>query len=233
MKLSIVIPCYNEEKNIPFIYNTLKNIINDNIEIILVNNGSTDNSQEVLESLCKNNDSFKICHVPVNKGYGYGILQGLNSATGSILAWTHADLQTDPADIITAYNKYYSSNFNDDFIVKGKRKNRRFSEAFFTFGMQIITFIFIKVYMDDINAQPKIFTRNFYEIYIKDRAPHDFSLDLFLLYTAKKNNYSIKTIPVFFKKRLYGEAKGGGSFKTRIKLIKRTFNYIRQLSKTI
>ena len=48
MKVLIIIPAYNEEKNIPFIYNTLKNIINDNIEIILVNNGSTDNSLKIL-----------------------------------------------------------------------------------------------------------------------------------------------------------------------------------------
>lgn len=233
MKLSVIIPCYNEEKNIPFIFETLSKIVNDNIEIILVNNGSTDNSQEILQALCSNNQSFKICHVPVNQGYGYGILQGLNMATGEILAWTHADLQTDPEDIIIAYNKYYSSTFTDNFIVKGKRKNRRFSEAFFTFGMQIIAFLFLKVYMDDINAQPKIFSRNFYETYIKNKAPYDFSLDLFLLYTAKTNNYFIKTLPVFFKKRLYGEAKGGGSFKTRIKLIKRTFSYIKQLSKSI
>lgn len=67
MKLSIVIPCYNEEKNIPFIYNTLKNIINDNIEIILVNNGSTDNSQEVLESLCKIMILLKYVMFPLTK----------------------------------------------------------------------------------------------------------------------------------------------------------------------
>lgn len=233
MKLSIIIPCYNEEKNIPFIYNTLNNVIDENIEIILVNNGSTDNSQKIMESLCSNNSAFKICHVKKNQGYGYGIIQGLEIATGSILAWTHADLQTDPIDIITAYNKYFHSSFIDNFIVKGKRRNRRISEAFFTFGMQIVAFFYLGVYIDDINAQPKIFTRNFYEKYIKNKAPYDFSLDLFLLYTAKKNNYSIKTVPVIFKKRLYGEAKGGGSLKTRIKLIKRTFSYIRQLSKSI
>lgn len=233
MKLSIVIPCYNEEKNIPFIFETLNKIIDDNTEIILVNNGSTDGSQNVMQSVCNNSSSFKICNVEVNQGYGYGILQGLDIATGDILAWTHADLQTDPADIITAYKKYYSNSFEDSFIVKGKRKNRRLMEAFFTFGMQIIAFLYLKVYMDDINAQPKMFTRSFYENFIKNKAPYDFSLDLFLLYTAKKNHYCIKTIPVFFNKRVYGEAKGGGSFKTRIKLIKRTFSYIKQLSKSI
>ena len=50
MKLSIVIPCYNEEKNIPFLLKKFSEIIsNEDLEVILVNNGSTDNSQKVLE----------------------------------------------------------------------------------------------------------------------------------------------------------------------------------------
>lgn len=237
MKLSIIIPCYNEEKNIPLIFERLQGCIQDknNIEVVLVNNGSTDNTKEVLENILQvnNNTNFVVCDVPVNQGYGYGIMQGLNQATGDILSWTHADMQTDPQDVITAFNKFYTDGYIDNFIVKGKRKNRRLIEAFFTFGMQIIAFLYLKKYMDDINAQPKIFSRAFFESCLKNKAPNDFSLDLFLLYTALNNSYSIKTIPVFFNKRIHGEAKGGGSFKTRIKLIKRTFAYIKELSKSL
>ena len=51
MKMSIVIPCYNEEENIPIILDKFDSILeNEDIEIILVNNGSTDNSDEVLKS---------------------------------------------------------------------------------------------------------------------------------------------------------------------------------------
>lgn len=237
MKLSIIIPCYNEEKNIPLIFERLQGCIQDktNIEVVLVNNGSTDNTKEVLENILQvnNNTNFVVCDVPVNQGYGYGIMQGLNQATGDILSWTHADMQTDPQDVITAFNQFYTDGYIDNFIVKGKRKNRRLIEAFFTFGMQIIAFLYLKKYMDDINAQPKMFSRAFFESYLKNKAPNDFSLDLFLLYTALNNSYSIKTIPVFFNKRIHGEAKGGGSFKTRIKLIKRTFAYIKELSKSL
>lgn len=237
MKLSIIIPCYNEEKNIPLIFERLQGCIKDknNIEVVLVNNGSTDNTKEVLENILQvnNNTNVVVCDVPVNQGYGYGIMQGLNQATGDILSWTHADMQTDPQDVITAFNKFYTDGYIDNFIVKGKRKNRRLIEAFFTFGMQIIAFLYLKKYMDDINAQPKMFSRAFFESYLKNKAPNDFSLDLFLLYTALNNSYSIKTIPVFFNKRIHGEAKGGGSFKTRIKLIKRTFAYIKELSKSL
>ena len=52
MKMSIIIPCYNEEENIPIILDKFDNILtNEDIEIILVNNGSTDSSEEVLRRL--------------------------------------------------------------------------------------------------------------------------------------------------------------------------------------
>jgi len=52
-----------------------------------------------------------------------------------------------------------------------------------------------------------------------------------LLYKAKKMNYSIIDFPVFFNKRLFGEAKGGGSIRTKIKLSIRTFTYILESKK--
>ena len=66
--------------------------------------------------------------------------------------------------------------------------------------------------------------------HLKKDYPLDFSLDLYALYQAKANGYEIKTLPVYFKKRLYGEAKGGGGgWKSRMQLIKRTFKYIFKL----
>lgn len=221
VELSIIVPCYNEQQNIPLIVEHFKKIVNTrkDIEIILVNNGSTDKSH--IEFAKLKHENFKIVELPQNKGYGYGITAGLNEASGKLLSWTHADMQTNPLDVIKALDAY-----EENCIVKGKRKNRRLIESFFTFGMQIVVFFAIKTYLDDINAQPKLFSRSFYYNHIKERAPHDFSLDLFLLLKAKQNNFKIKTIPVFFNKRIHGEAKGGGSFKTRLKLIKRTLQYV-------
>ncbi|MEA2020027.1 MAG: glycosyltransferase, partial [Campylobacterota bacterium] len=52
MKLSIVVPCYNEERNIPLILEKFQSVINrDDVEVLLVNNGSTDNSQTIFDEL--------------------------------------------------------------------------------------------------------------------------------------------------------------------------------------
>ena len=232
----MVIPAYNEEKNIPLIFSRLRETFGNraDVEVVLVNNGSTDSSADIIAAEMKKPGTgfFKVTHVPVNQGYGYGILQGLNDAGGDVLAWTHADMQTDPVDVLRAFDLYASAS-DERVIVKGKRKNRRLLETIFTFGMQLVASIALKTALDDINAQPKLFSRAFYETYIKKSAPHDFSLDLYLLYRARKVGYPVLEVPVVFAKRLHGEAKGGGSWKTRIKLIKRTFHYIFELRKKL
>jgi len=226
--LSVIVPCYNEAENISIIVEKFTQAIpyNSNTEIILVDNGSTDNSEQLIKIAVTNNPqyNFKLVSVKQNRGYGHGILAGLNAASGTTLAWTHADLQTEPSDVFRAYRFYKSIN-NSSTLVKGHRKNRKFSELVFSFGMQIIASIMLKTWITEINAQPKIFSHDFYIKHIKDNAPHDFSLDLYLLFQAKKHG-EIKTIDVDFKKRIHGEAKGGGSLKTRIKLISRTLYYI-------
>lgn len=233
--LSIVIPCYNEEKNIPLIFEKIQHLVSNRIdtEIILVNNGSTDNSKEVLSNLVAGNKNIKVCDIPVNKGYGYGILQGLLQTNGNILAWTHADMQTDPMDILTAYDLYIESlkNSESDIFIKGKRMNRNKFDDFFTWGMQIIASILLNERLDDINAQPKLFSRKFYKS-IADNAPYDFSLDLYFLYHAQKT-IGITEIPVIFANREFGEAKGGGTLRGKYKLILRTMKYMIELRKNL
>ena len=101
MKLSIIIPCYNESKNIPLILEKFESVIKrDDVEVILVNNGSTDNSQMVLDELLPKYPFSKVVKVEVNQGYGFGITSGLCEAKGEFIGYTHADMQTDPADAL-------------------------------------------------------------------------------------------------------------------------------------
>ena len=235
VKLSIVIPCFNEAENISILLRKFQEVIKtfkDEIEVIIIDGASTDGTTEILKKAIHNisSKSFKLVTMESQNGYGYDISYGLNIAKGKVLCWSHADLQTDPEDIIKAYNLFHEQE--QEVIVKGKRKKRPLLDTLFTFGMQIFAWLKLGVYIDDINAQPKMFSKKFFNQYIKEKAPHDFSLDLFLLYTAKKQKLKIIDFPVLFKKRLYGEAKGGGGgWKNKIKLIKRTFYYISKLKR--
>ena len=236
-QLSIVIPCFNEAQNITKVLQKLKNLLNQKsflTEVLIVDGGSTDQTPKELQEAFKDLDpqKFKLILMENRRGYGHDIMYGLSQACGDVLSWTHADLQTDPEDVIRAFDLY--SNMDEDVFVKGLRQNRQWLESFFTFGMQIVVGFILKTYLRDINAQPKLFSRDFYEKHLKKSYPKDFSLDLYAMYQAKINRYRIQTLPVYFTKRLYGEAKGGGgSWKNRISLIKRTFKYILQLKRNL
>ncbi|MBI1216282.1 MAG: glycosyltransferase [Alphaproteobacteria bacterium] len=230
--LSLVLPCYNEAGNIPLIFARLKEVLKDrdDIEVVLVDNGSTDDTAaRIGEQMGQPGArTVALCRVPRNIGYGYGIMQGLRMARGAFLAWSHADMQTDPEDVLRALDACRAREEKKIFI-KGKRRNRRLLESFFTFGMQVVASLALGVGFDDVNAQPKLFPRTFFEQYLDDAAPDDFSLDLFAIYQAKKNGYAVVEVPVTFGIRRHGEAKGGGGWRTRIRLIRRTLAYIMTL----
>ncbi len=236
MLLSVILPCYNEKDNLNALFERLDRLYekSSNLEIILVNNGSTDGSDAVFsDELSKRDQSvFKVVKVEKNIGYGYGILTGLRAASGEVLSVTHADRQTDPLDVLKAFELYQTSN-NDMTLVKGFRKNRKVSEAIFSYGMGMLASLVLGTRLTEINAQPKMFNRNFFYQF-HEHAPHDFSLDLYFLYCAKKHG-KIIDFPVYFAKRVAGEAKGGSgsSFKTKWKLIKRSFNYIFELKQKL
>lgn len=230
-ELSIIIPCYNEAKNIPILIDIVKSTICHTSEVILVDNGSLDETITILPELVNqlNNPSIRTLRVDQNIGYGNGLLRGIDVSRGNYIAWTHADLQTDINDIYIGYRKILEKNVNNFFFLKGKRNNRPFLDHFLTFGMSVFSSIMLKQKLHDINAQPKMFHRDFLQLVTNP--PADFSLDLYFYYLAKKNNFRIIELPVNFNKRLFGEAKGGGgaSLKNRVKLIIRTINYIFEL----
>ena len=102
-QISIIIPCFNEEENLKHIFKKSENLFgkNNDIEVILVDNGSTDNTYEMLRDILNGQQHFiKVVRVKSNIGYGHGIMSGVNSASGEVIAWTHADLQTDPGDLL-------------------------------------------------------------------------------------------------------------------------------------
>jgi glycosyltransferase involved in cell wall biosynthesis len=235
INLSIIIPCFNESKSLPRLFQACLDACKgrSDIQFIFVNNGSNDDTQIILDKLLnlEVHKFGKSVHVPINKGYGFGILQGLSVAEGRVLSWTHADLQTDPKDVVLAYELYRVGLQSNHCIVKGERKGRNLFDNIFTGGMSLMSSLFLNQKLWDINAQPKIFHRNFMD-HLK-KAPYDFSLDLYVLFVANRIKISIESFPVFFSNREFGEAKGGGTLKGKFKLIKRTIGYISELRNDI
>ena len=231
MMLSLVIPCYNESESLPTLIKKCEAIINENIEVILVDNGSSDGTAEILRSFEKHNTGLRSTRVEQNIGYGHGILAGLKVAQGEILGWTHADLQTDPADVLAAYQIYERSTNPSNLFVKGARTGRPVVDRIFTAGMAIFETIFMHASMWDINAQPTLMPRSLYSAW--QNAPTDFSLDLYAYYQAKKQRVKIQRIPVQFGPRTFGESHWNTGIVSRIRFIRRTLRYSWKLRKEI
>lgn len=230
MRLSVIVPCYNEEKNIPLILERFKkNITSKDIEVILVNNGSTDNSVQILEELLPKYPFARTVLVPINQGYGYGILQGLKAASGDFLGWTHADMQTDPSDVIKAYGILESQQWDEHLYIKGNRKGRGLTDQFFTSGMSLFESLYLKKKLYDVNAQPNIFSKSFFESW--ENPPHDFALDLYALYMAQVKEMQIMRFNVLFPPRVYGSSHWNTGLTAKWKFIKRTIDFTINMKK--
>lgn len=127
--LSIVIPVHNEENNLPILYQeldeTLKKLCQE-YEIIFVDDGSKDQSRNVIKSLAKNDKRIKAIFFRRNYGQTAALSAGFKYAHGDVIVTLDADLQNDPADIPKLLQKM-SEGYD---LVNGWRKNRQ--DKFFT-----------------------------------------------------------------------------------------------------
>ena len=230
MKFSLIIPCYNEAASIKQLLERCQTITqsNDN-EVILVDNGSTDETPQILSLLLPEYPGCRAIRIEQNQGYGYGILAGLRAASGEILGWTHADLQTDPGDTLKGI-KLFEAYPNQNIFVKGKRFGRPISDQIFTIGMSFFETILLRKGFWDINAQPTMFRSQFFKVW-SDSAPHDFSLDLFAYFMAKKLGLKVFRFPVKFLNRLHGVSSWNINWKAKKKFISRTIDFSLSLRK--
>lgn len=231
--LSIIVPCYNESKNIPLLLERFQTAFASraDVEVVLVNNGSTDSSAAVLKELVPNYPFATVAHVEVNQGYGFGILSGLRAAQGTFIGWTHADLQTDPGDVLKALDILEQHQHPEQMYVKGRRRGRPLFDEVFTAGMGVFETLYLHAPLWDINAQPNIFHRSFFESW--NNPPHDFSLDLYALYMAHKQKKEIIRFDVLFPERIHGESSWNTGLKAKWKFIKRTLQFSVSLKKQL
>jgi len=220
--LSIVVPCYNEGQNVSLVINKFRKFMTPklNIELVLVDNGSTDSSFSKL----KIGGSFlRIVKIEENIGYGNGIWHGLKKARGEYICWTHADMQTDIGDTLKALKIIKKIKNPTETFVKGKRYGRPLFDSFLTLGMSILETVYLGKLLYDINAQPNLFHKSFLKN-VKN-PPKDFSFDLYMYYLAKHFKYNVIRFPVYFGKRIHGASSWNNGLLSRIKFIKRTLRF--------
>lgn len=231
IKLSIVLPSYNEGENLPQLIEGYRLALSgfSNVELILVNNGSTDDTAERLKiELAKPSQlSFKIANVPVNKGYGNGIMAGIAMSGGEYLAWSHADLQCLPQDVVNLYNAVMRRPNPRICFGKGYRINKTERTGTLTKLQTFLYRIILGYNLTEINAQPKLFHRDFISEF--HAPPLGYELDSYAYYKAVRKNMEIVTVDVYFYKRKAGKSKWAYSLHSRLYFMACNFIYLLKL----
>ena len=223
VRFSIVLPCYNEAENLPELLAGYRAAWEElPTELILVDNGSTDATSEVLarELSSPGLPDVRVVRVPTNRGYGRGLAVGLSQARGEFASWSHADMQCPPRDLFVAYHRLLTEPDPSRAVVKGRRFGRPLGAAAFTAGMSAAARAILGTTLTDINAQPKVLHRSHVERWLDD-APDGLEFDLYALHRARLDGLAIVTVPVEFRARTHGRSSWATGFLSRSRAVSR------------
>ncbi|PIR88901.1 MAG: glycosyl transferase [Candidatus Harrisonbacteria bacterium CG10_big_fil_rev_8_21_14_0_10_40_38] len=227
MKLSIIIPAYNEESTIEELLNIVKKINIGDIEkeIIVVDDGSKDRTREIL----KNTEGIKYIFHEKNQGKGGAIKTGFKNATGDILLIQDADLEYDPTDYKAMIEPIIQKRSE---VVLGVRiapehdaRKRKSLYWLSWFGNHIITWTTNILYLNNAGEYEgcyKTFTRKaINDVEIKT---NDFDFDNELVCKLIKKGYKTVDVPIKYYPRSYAEGKKI-NWRHGVKILKTIIKY--------
>ena len=212
-QISIIIPVYNEEKNIYALVEELFKYLDNNIifEIIIVNDKSIDNTEKILSNISENFNYIKIINNKLNYGQSFSIKNGINNSKFDTILTIDGDGQNNPKNIPMMIEEYFS---DDDLkLLGGIRKNRKDS-LIKIISSKIANFIRSLILNDncvDTGCSLKIFHKNTFQLFPFFDGIHRFLPALFKGYGKKT-----KFVNVDHRKRKYGKS----SYGTLMRLIK-------------
>lgn len=212
--ISTVFPAYNEEENIEKTINSAMDNLpkfSSKYEIIIVNDGSTDKTGDILNRLSGDNKFLKVIHHEKNKGYGAALKSGITSASCDLIFFCDSDLQFNIEEIeklLQWIDKYdmvlgYRAKRSDPFIRK-----------FNAFGWKCLVGLMLGLNVKDIDCAFKIFHKKVFDNIKIDAVGAMVNTDI--LVQAVANNFTIKEVPVTHFPRANGE-QTGANFKVILK----------------
>ncbi len=223
MMFSITIPFYNEENNAENVVEDLVKTLNKNrivYELILVINGSLDNTPSIIKKLHKKHKKTKVVEVYPNAGFGGGIMHGMKASKGDAVGYMCGDGQTSSQTLIDVIRKFENENLDFCQVKRIKRDDglkRMFLSKCFNF---MYHFLF-NIPTSDIGGNPKVMKRSVFEKL--DIQSKNFSIETEILVKLGKLDARVGETPVEFKKRQHG--KSNIKFSTIYEFTKNAIKY--------
>ena len=213
MKLSVVIPAYNESESIIETIDELVSVLNTrelDYEILVVNDNSKDNTLEVLESLKNKYSCLNYVTNLGSNGFGYAVRYGLERFTGDCVAVMMADLSDSPHDLLKFYDTMINGNFDGVFGSRFMRGGKTIDypvvkKIINRVANAIIRMVMNINYNDTTNAF-KLYKRHTIEGIKPFLSPH-FNLTIELPLKSIIRGYTYAVVPNSWTNRKYGESK--------------------------
>ena len=203
-RISVIAPVYNEEENIKRFIEKVEKALKkgfDSYEIVLINDGSTDGSKEVLDEEAKKNGHIKVYHFTKNNGQTAALAAGFKVCTGELVVTMDSDLQTDPEDIyvLLAYINEYD-------MVNGRRATREdgIKKKISSFVGNTIRNLITGDNIQDTGCPLKLFKKEVVDTFYLYEGMHRFLPTL-----SKINGFKVIEVPVRHYDREYGKSKYG------------------------
>jgi glycosyltransferase involved in cell wall biosynthesis len=206
MKVSVIIPVYNEVESINELYNQLTKALEEYIpyEIIFIDDGSSDDSVEIIKKICELNNSTNLIQFQRNYGKSAALAEGFKYANGNYIVTMDADLQDDPSEIKNLVNKL-EEGFD---LVSGWKKDRKdpLSKRLPSKLFNFVTRLFTGVHIHDFNCGLKIYRKAVVKTLELYGGRHRYIPAM-----AGQKKFKVTEIIVNHRPRIYGETKYGGS----------------------
>ena len=209
MKLSIIIPCYNEENTIKIIVEKVLKFSLYDKEIIIVDDCSTDQSRKIIKNLAEDTSIIKYFFLDKNLGKGAALNKGFKEANGDIILIQDADLEYDPKDypilikpfIETDADVVYGSRF-----LGGEYVRLHFFWHFLANKLlTIVTNVVTNLNMSDMETGYKVFKKNVINsIEIKEKS---FGVEPEITVKLAKKKFVFYEVPISYRGRSYEEGK--------------------------
>ena len=205
MKISIIIPVYNEEKTVAEIINRVKRVpYPGKKEIIVIDDGSTDMTQKVLRST----HGITLLNNKQNRGKGYSLRKGFSTATGDIILIQDADLEYDPNDHLKMIKLFDDNSVNIVYGSRFLKPNHKPRYTIYYYGNIFLSFITKILYGNKITDMETCYKSFRREVLTKITLNADrFDIEPELTCKLLKNGYKIVEVPIKYKSRSYSYGK--------------------------
>ena len=206
MKISVIIPVYNEVESINELYKQLLKALQEfsRYEIIFIDDGSSDGSVETIKKISELDNSINLIQFHRNYGKSAALAEGFKHAKGNYIVTMDADLQDDPKEISNLINKL-EEGFD---LVSGWKKDRKdpLSKRLPSKLFNFVTRLFTGVNIHDFNCGLKIYRKAVVKTLELYGGRHRYIPAM-----AGQKKFKVTEIIVNHRPRIYGETKYGGS----------------------